>query len=102
MRIYLLAVAVVACMALPARAEQIFGLTNLQQIVTFDSVNRTVTSTVTPAGFSLLGEILVGIDVRPATGQLFGVSNQNRIFTLDPMTGASSLVGASALRRMDS
>lgn len=93
MRCVILAMGLALVLAAPVRAEQIYGLTNLQQIVTFDSVDRSVTSTVSPAGFSIVGEILLSIDVRPATGQLFGLSNQNRIFTLDPTTGASNLVG---------
>jgi hypothetical protein len=93
MRRIFLAMGLALAVTATARAEQIYGLTNLQEIVTFDSVDRSVTSTVSPAGFSLVGEILLSIDVRPATGQLFGLSNQNRIFTLDPTTGASNLVG---------
>jgi hypothetical protein len=94
MKKVLTAMGLMLALAAPASAEQIYGLTNLQQIVTFDSVTRNVTSTVSPAGFSLTGEILLSIDVRPATGQLFGLSNQNRIFTLNPATGASNLVAA--------
>jgi hypothetical protein len=76
-----------------ANAEAIYGLTNLQQLVTFDSVTRTVTSTVSPAGFSIVGDFLLSIDVRPATGELYGLSNQGGIFKLNPVTGASTQVG---------
>jgi hypothetical protein len=75
------------------KAETIYGLTNLQQIVTFDSVTRTVTNTASPP-FSILGEILVSIDVRPATGQLYGLTNQNNLYVINPLTGASTVVGA--------
>ena len=51
-----------------ASAEVIYGLTNLQQLVTFDSNARVVTSTVSLAGFSIAGELALSIDVRPATG----------------------------------
>ena len=34
--------------------------------------------------------MLVRIDVRPATGELYGLSNQNNIYTINPTTGASS------------
>ena len=33
-------------------------------------------------------ERILSIDFRPATGQLYGVSNQSRIFVINPMTGA--------------
>jgi hypothetical protein len=99
MRLYaFLAIALAAHavgLAQPARAETLYGLTNLQQIVTFDSSTRAVTSTVSPSGFSLLGEILISIDVRPATGELYGLSNQNNIYKLNPTTGASSQVGST-------
>jgi hypothetical protein len=39
------------------------------------------------------GEWLVGIDVRPATGQLFAVSDSSAIYVVDPETGQVSPVG---------
>lgn len=88
------------CLTLPtgnfqAAAETIYGLTNLQQLVTFDSSTRTVTSMVPLAGFSLTGEVLVSIDVRPNTGELFGVSNQNNLYVINPTTGARTQVGGT-------
>jgi len=38
------------------------------------------------------GEILKGIDFRPATGQLFGVSSSSRLFRIDPTTGTATAV----------
>ncbi len=35
------------------------------------------------------GETLVGIDIRPATGQLYGLTNQNRLYIINPRTGAA-------------
>jgi hypothetical protein len=78
-----------------ARAETIYGLTNLQQLVTFDSNTQSVTSTVSLSGFSLLGEIALSIDVRPATGELYALSNQNNVYKIDPLTGARSQVGGT-------
>jgi hypothetical protein len=40
------------------------------------------------------GERLVGIDFRPATGQLYGVGNSSRLYTIDPATGAATQVGS--------
>lgn len=78
-----------------ARAELIYGLTNLQQLVVFDSNTRAVTSTTSLAGFSAAGQFLVSIDVRPRTGQLYGLSNQNNLFLIDPATGTSTQVGGT-------
>jgi hypothetical protein len=90
-----LALAAMAALALPARAEKIYGLTNFQELVTFDSEMRTVTASTPLAGFSITGEILLSIDVRPATGELYGLSNQNNIYKLNPTTGARTQVGAT-------
>jgi hypothetical protein len=39
------------------------------------------------------GERLVGIDVRPATGELFAVSDASTIYVLDPMSGEATAIG---------
>ncbi len=76
------------------RAETIYGLTNFQELVVFDSATRTVSNTTTLPGFSIIGERLLSIDVRPATGELYGLSDQNRLYRVNPLNGASTLVGA--------
>ena len=78
-----------------ARAEALYGITNLQTLVTFDSDTRVVTSTVGLSGFSITGELLLSIDVRPATGELYGLSNQNNIYKINPLTGARTQVGST-------
>lgn len=95
MRHCILAWVAVAALALPAQAERIYGLTNLQELVTFDSDVRTVTATTPLAGFSITGEILVSIDVRPATGELYGLSNQNNLYKINPLTGMRTQVGGT-------
>lgn len=39
------------------------------------------------------GEMLVGIDFRPANGQLYGLSNMSRIYTINTSNGSSAAVG---------
>lgn len=95
MKSWLTTVAILIASITPCSAETIYGLTNLQQLVTFDSSARTVTSTTSLSGFSLLGEILLSIDVRPATGQLYGYSNQNNLYIIDPTTGGRTQVGST-------
>ncbi|WP_234733276.1 DUF4394 domain-containing protein [Tellurirhabdus bombi] len=41
------------------------------------------------------GERLLGIDFRPATGQLYGVSSASRIYVIDLKTGISRRVGTN-------
>lgn len=40
------------------------------------------------------GEEIVGIDFRPATGQLYGVGSTSRLYLIDPITGVARAVGA--------
>ncbi|MEG4344017.1 DUF4394 domain-containing protein [Microcoleus sp. A003_D6] len=40
------------------------------------------------------GESLLGIDFRPANGVLYGVGSTNRLYAIDPVTGAASQVGS--------
>ena len=58
------------------------------------SVNRdapgTVRTTVAVTGLQS-GENLMGIDVRPADGLLYGVGSTGRIYTIDPASGAATL-----------
>lgn len=56
-------------------------------------------ATVTIAGIDA-GETLVGIDYRPATGQLFALgvnatTDTGTVYILDPQTGAASVVGTA-------
>jgi hypothetical protein len=39
------------------------------------------------------GEVLLGIDVRPRTGELFALSDRNRLYQIDPLSGAARMVG---------
>lgn len=75
-------------------AETLYGLTNFQELVTFDSATRNVSNTATLSAFSIIGEQLLSIDVRPATGELYGLSNQDKLYRINPVTGGSSLVGS--------
>ncbi|MGB7156601.1 MAG: DUF4394 domain-containing protein [Tepidisphaeraceae bacterium] len=51
------------------------------------------------------GEDLIGIDVRPATGELFGLSNFDRLYTIHPKNGRLTQIGdelaASIVGRRD-
>lgn len=77
-----------------ASAETIVGLTSLQELVLFDSVTRAVTSTTPLVSFSPGGEFIVGIDVRPATGELYGLSNLNNLYRINMSTGESTQIGS--------
>jgi uncharacterized protein DUF4394 len=103
-RLTRLAVALLAAALLApavARAEPAAGLVGATTLATFDTADPGVV-TLRPITGLTLGETVVGIDVRPATGQLYAVtvpmgvigSALVRTYALDPVTGAATLVGS--------
>lgn len=87
-----LATALVA--AAPAHAERLIGLTVTNKLVTFDSGNPMFGGPEIAITGLVGDERLLGIDLRPKTGELFAVSNANNLYTLDAGTGAASFVAA--------
>lgn len=77
------------------RAELIFGLTVDNALVSFDSTSPgALAGSVAITGLGA-GESLLGIDLRPATGQLYGLGSQSRLYVIDPLTGTATGVGSA-------
>lgn len=77
-----------------ANAELVYGVTQGQSLISFDSASpETVIS-----GFAIQNlqqnEQILGIDFRPATGELYALGSFSNLYTLDIGTGAASLVGS--------
>jgi len=71
----------------------LFALTDDGQLYRLDRSGRIRPgSRVTVTGLAA-GERLVGIDTRPANGQLYGVGSTSRLYVIDPATGAAAPVG---------
>lgn len=83
-RIHAVAVAVAALFAgAAANAEPIVGLTTTNALVTFDSAaptNASAPATIT--GLQSLNERILGIDLRPTTGVIYGVSTDSKVYSL--------------------
>ncbi len=63
------------------------------ELIRFHSATPgTILGTATISGLAF-GEQLVGIDVRPADGQLYGVSTASRLYLLNAITGAATPIG---------
>lgn len=80
------------------------GLTNTNAVSTGGQLiryNASNTNQIVGAAVSInptnlqAGESIVAIDYRPATGILYGVSNQSRLYILNPITGAARAVNAA-------
>src|SRR5205085_5175654 len=78
-----------------APPSNVYALTVGNRLLTFNSslpnviVNNVVVTGLQP------GEILRGIDLRPANGQLYGVGSTSRLYTINPQTGAATQVGSA-------
>jgi hypothetical protein len=80
--------------AAPAHAEKLIGLTVTNKLVTFDSGSPLFGSPEIAITGLIGDERLLGLDLRPKTGQLFAVSNANNLYTLNSNTGAASFVAS--------
>ncbi|TAL20841.1 MAG: DUF4394 domain-containing protein, partial [Frankiales bacterium] len=70
-----------------------YGLTTANEIVTFSvSSPGTVSAARAVTGLQA-GEDLVGIDMRPATGELYAVGSTSRLYVIDPATGVATQRG---------
>ncbi|MBX9628630.1 MAG: DUF4394 domain-containing protein [Gemmataceae bacterium] len=80
----------------------LLGLTTANQLVRFDSATpgTPIGAPVAVTGLAG-GENLVGLDYRPATGQLFAVGSTSQVYTVNPTTGAATAVGAAFTPALD-
>lgn len=98
-----IAVALLAVAAVPARAERAVGLIAQNTLVVFDTASPSAGTFRAITGLGA-NESVRGIDRRPATGQLYAVTVTTgpaansvlRTYTVNPDTGAATLVGATA------
>lgn len=87
--------AAIACSILasaPAWAVTVYGIDLSGRLVTFDSATpATILSTTSISG--AIGSAILGIDFRPATGQLYALGGNSQMYTINTATGAATAVG---------
>jgi hypothetical protein len=78
-------------MATPPKSPpvRLIGLTDNNRLIFLDADRSSSSRNVAIKGVD--GQI-IGIDVRPANGRLYGLSSTDKIYTIDPNTGATQLV----------
>ncbi len=78
-----------------ASALAVYGLTDANALVRFDSASPgTINNTVAVTGLNS-GATLLGIDFRPANGQLYGVSSDSRLYTINLSSGVATAIGSA-------
>lgn len=74
----------------------VYGLTDMNQLVAFNADDpRYFISKTAITGIGA-GEKLLSIDFRPATGELYALSNGSKLYVINPKTAASRVVSATA------
>ncbi len=77
-----------------ANAELIYTVVGGTLLTSFDSATPLVQTSVAITGLQA-GEFVVGLDLRPATGQLYALGSTSRLYTISPATGVATQVGSA-------
>ncbi len=80
--------------AFAVRAENVFAVTASNTLVSFNPGLPGVINSSSAISGLALAERVVGIDFRPATGQLFALSNASRVYTINTANGVATPSGA--------
>lgn len=92
--------ALLALLAAAAHAEKIYGITQLQELVSFDSDGAGFTNIGAFTGLGF-GMFVKAIDFRPSDGKLYALGLENsaspyyQMFTIDLQTAAVTAVGGT-------
>ena len=95
----LVVLATVLAIAPHARATAIYALTEANEILVVDADVRQKVLSIRAIANLANGELVMGIDGRPADGQLYGLTSlanftNPRIHIINPTTGVATLVAA--------
>lgn len=86
----------------PAQAPgDLLGVTVNNQVVSFNRGAPGKLCTQAPIGGLAAGEDIVGIDLRPADGDLYALSNAGNLYTVDVTTGGATLKSTLVADAMD-
>jgi uncharacterized protein DUF4394 len=77
------------------QGRAIFGLTCANGLVLFGSGNPGTLVRDVPITGMAAGSVMLGIDFSPASGALYGVGSDSRVYTIDTLSGAATAVGGT-------
>ena len=73
----------------------VFGLTTDNVLIRFNSARPGMIFSSTVITGLQAGENMLGIDFRPATGELYGLGSTSRLYRINTLTGAATQVGSA-------
>ncbi len=76
-----------------ANAAAIYGVTSSNQLVRFRATTPGNVTTIGAITGLQAGETVLGIDFRPANGQLYALGSNSRIYRINKQTAAATFVG---------
>jgi trimeric autotransporter adhesin len=71
--------------------SRFLALSNANTIASFNASNPSAVRSIAVTGLQS-GESLLGIDTRPANGLVYGLTSASKLYTIDPNSGAATLV----------
>ena len=81
----------------PLASTSVIGLTTNNQLVAFNAATPGTFSATRAITGLRAGETLLGIDTRPATGELIGLTDELRLYSLNTATGVATFIGQATL-----
>jgi hypothetical protein len=75
--------------------SNLVALSTDNQLLAFDSAAPGTIEARRPVTGLQPGEALLGIDFRPSTGQLYALGSSDRLYVIDPTSGAATPVGTA-------
>jgi len=88
------AAALAAGLASQARAEIVAGTTLQNFLITWDSANPAEIQTGVAIQGMMANETIVGLDARPANGNVYAVGSFGHLYSINTTTGVSSSIGS--------
>lgn len=93
-RLWIAALALMLVTGSGVVGQELYGLTSGNNLIRFNASSPGVISSSIGITGLAANETLLGIDVRPATGQLFGLGSGSRLYSINTSTGVATQVGS--------
>ncbi len=77
------------------KAATVYGVNTSNQLVRFDSATPGIVVTIGTITGLQAGENVLGIDFRPANGQLYALGSTSRLYTINAISSAATQVGTA-------